>query len=249
MKNPLIFIIAIVFTSITACKKMQVAEVNTAITNDDAAAMVAGALASSSNGLNSLSGDITLNSQYLYSNAGGCGAVRTDTVSRQNQSGSNITCSFKQKIVSKLNCNTNNVAENISSTLTFSGNYSAPKLSAHGNGSLNVTVTGLAPTTPSYVINGQFKNMSGFKLKSDTTRTGTIAIHIAIKNLTITKATTVAPAMITSGSATATITGNSPKGAFLFEGTLTFMGYNEAVLAWGSKTYVVNLSTGAVAKK
>jgi hypothetical protein len=249
MKHPLIFIIAVSFIGITACKKLQVKTDGTPISNEESALMIAGSLASGSNGLAALSNDISLSSQALYNNSTGCGVTHTDTASHQNLPGSAIICNFKQKITNKLNCNANKQADNVSSTITFSGNYNGPKLSASGNGTTTVTVAGLAPASASHVINGQFKNMGTFKLKADTTRAGTISIDITLKNLVVTKATASSPAMITSGTATCAITGNSPKGAFLFEGTIAFPGYNEAILTLGGNSYSINLSSGAVSKK
>jgi hypothetical protein len=249
MKYPLIFIIAVSFIGVTACKKLQVKSDGTPISNEESALMIAGSLASGSNGLNALSNDISLSSQALYSNNNGCGVIHTDTVIHQSLPGSTIICNFKQKITNKLNCNGNKQPDNVSSTITFSGNYNGPKMSASGNGTTTVTVAGLAPTATSHVINGQFKNMGTFKLKADTTRAGTISIDITLKNLVITKATTSNPQMITSGTATCSITGNSPKGAFLFEGTVSFPGYNEAILTLGDNSYSINLSSGTVEKK
>jgi hypothetical protein len=249
MKYPLIFIIAVSFIGITACKKLQVQSDGTPISNEESALMLAGSLASGSNGLVAISNDISLSSQALYNNSTGCGVSHVDTVVRQNLPGSAIICNFKQKITNKLNCNANKQADNVSSTITFNGNYNGPKLSASGNGTTTVTVAGLAPASESHVINGQFKNMGTFKLKADTTRAGTISIDITLKNLVIKKTTASNQPMITSGTATCTITGNSPKGAFLFEGTIAFPGYNEAILTLGGNSYSINLSSGTVSKK
>jgi hypothetical protein len=249
MKHPLIFIIAVSFIGITSCKKLQTTTDTTPISNEESALMLAGSLASGSNGVTAISNDISLSSQALYSNATGCGITHIDTITRQNQPGSAIICSFKQKITNKLNCNANKQADNVTSTQTFNGNYNGPKLSASGNGSTNVTVAGLTHTAVAYVINGQFKSMGSFKLKADTTRAGTISIDITVKNLVIAKGTASNPPIITSGTATCTITGNSAKGAFLFEGTITFPGYNEAILTLGANSYSINLSSGTVEKK
>jgi hypothetical protein len=249
VKHPLIFIIAIVLTGLTACKKMQVAEVNTAISIDESAAMVAGLLSSNSDGLNNMAADITAGAQNVYDNGNGCGATFTDSVSRKSPSGSATTFNFRHKINGKLNCNADNVLESVSSNSICSGQYSGPKLTVYGNGNANVTVTGLGDVSPAFILNGQLKNMSSFKIKADTTRRGTIAIQIALKNLSILKATNLAPAIIRSGTATATVTGNSSKGAFLFEGTLTFNGFNDATLLLSKETFSINLVTGAVVKQ
>ncbi|MBC7400245.1 MAG: hypothetical protein H7289_09890 [Mucilaginibacter sp.] len=249
MKHPLIFIIAVSFIGITACKKLQIKTDIIPISNEESALMIAGSLASGANGLAAISNDISLSSQALYNNTTGCGVTHVDTIVRQNSPGSSIIFNFKQKITNKLNCNAKKQADNVSSSETFNGSYSGPKLFASGNGSTSVTVSGLTPTVTAYVINGQFKNISTFKLKPDTTRSGSISIDITVKNLVIAKPTITNPPMIISGTATCSITGNSAKGAFLFEGTISFPGYNEAILTLGANSYSINLSSGTVEKK
>jgi hypothetical protein len=249
MKHPLTFIIAVILIGFTACKKLQDPLKDSAITNEESAIMIAGSLSSGSNGFASFSGDIVTNSQTLFTTSNGCGAIHVDSAAHQSMPGASTTYNFKHKITCKLNCNSNKQPDNITTNLTFSGNYNGPRLSVKQNGTANTTVAGLTPTAIAYVINGTVKSMGGFKLKSDTTRAGTIAIDIAVKNLTISKATASTNAMITGGSGTATITGNSVKGAFLFAGTITFSGYNEATLVLGKDTYAINLSTGSVTKK
>jgi hypothetical protein len=249
MRYPLMFIIPVVLIGAVACKKLQVQTQTSPITNGESAIMVAGSLASNSNGLVTLTNDASLSSQSLYNNAGGCGATHTDSVTHKNTSGPSTTCDFTYKITNKLNCNANKLPDNVSSNLSFSGHYNNMQMSAIGGGSTSVTVAGLTPTSAVYVINGTFKSITNFKLRPDTTRNGNIAVDITMKNLTISKATVNMPAMITGGTAVATITGNSPKGAFLFDGTIVFNGYNDATLTLGGTTYLINLTTGALSKK
>ncbi len=249
MKYPLMFIMAVAFSGVVGCKKMQTAEVNKAISTEESAHMIAGALSSSTNGLNNLATDVTACSFKLYQNNIGCGAIITDSITRQSAPGAATTFSFKNKIVSKVNCNANKVYESVTSVASFNGQYSGPKLSSQGNGSANTSVTGLGDGNPAFIVNGQLKNMCAFKMKADTTRKGTISINIALKNLTITKSNAAIPAAITGGSATASVTGNSAKGAFLFEGTLSFNGFNDATLIISKETYTINLATGAVTKR
>jgi hypothetical protein len=164
--------------------------------------------------------------------------------------GSQTTYSYKYKIVNKLNCNSNNQPDNVTSMLTFSGNFNGPNLWVSGSGNTNFTVAGLTPSATAYVINGMFKSMSSFKLKPDTTRKGTVAVDITVKNLIISKENAINQVVaITGGSAMAVITGNSPKGAFTFNGNLVFNGNYAATLTIGSVNYIINLLTGTVVKQ
>jgi hypothetical protein len=249
MRKPLLFIIPSILIALAACKKLDTTTQTKLISNDEAATMVAGSLSSSSNGLTTFSADVATSSQGIVNSNYGCGITHVDSVSNQSASGSQTTYNYKYKIVNKLNCNTNNMPDNTTSMLTFSGNFNGPNLWASGSGSTNFTVAGLTPAAIAYAINGSFKSMLSFKLKPDTTRNGTMSVDITVKNLIISKATLTVPCMITSGSAMAVITGNSPKGAFTFNGTLQFNGNYVATLTIAGNNYTINLLTGAVVKQ
>jgi hypothetical protein len=60
------FTIPIALIAFAACKKMPTAEVNKAISTEESAHMIAGALASNTNGLNNLATDVTACSFKLY---------------------------------------------------------------------------------------------------------------------------------------------------------------------------------------
>jgi hypothetical protein len=248
MRKPLLFIIPSILIALAACKKLDTTSQNKLISNDEAATMIAGSLSSNSNGLTTFSADVATSSQGIVNSNYGCGITHVDSVSHQSALGAQTTYNYKYKIVNKLNCNTSNLPDNVTSMLTFSGNFNGPNLWASGSGSTNFTVAGLTPTATAYAINGTFKSMASFKLKPDTTRNGTISMDITVKNLIISKSTVSTPGVITGGSAMAVITGNSPKGAFTFNGTLLFNGNYVASLTIGNNIYTINLLTGTVVK-
>jgi len=250
MKKPLFFLIPLVLLGISACKKLDVTATSApTVTVDDAATMIAASLTSNTNGFNIFSSDATTTSQVVMANSTGCGITHLDSMSRVNPSGSNTVFSYKYKISNKLNCNSNNVSDNVTSNLTFAGNFNGPSLSAGNSGSSVLTIAGFSPTSLVYSIVGELKSTGSFTVKPDSTKKGTIGIDIVIKSLIITKATATTPCIITSGSGTATITGNSPKGAFTFTGALTFNGNNIATFTLGTTTYSVDLLTGVVTRK
>ncbi|MDB5115218.1 MAG: hypothetical protein JWQ79_710 [Mucilaginibacter sp.] len=248
MRKPLLFIIPLIILGIAACKKLDNSGQN--VTNEDAANLISNSIASSSGGLTTISSDVSLKSQTLFANNSGCGVTNVDSISHQSTVGASTTYSYKLKFTNKLTCNTSNQPDNVTSTLIFSGNYNGPKVILTNSGSTSFIIAGLTPGSSVYAINGEYKSTGTFKVKADTTRSGTVNIDIVVKNLIITKATATTPAGITGGTATATISGSTAKhGAFNFDGTLVFNGSSMATLTLSGTAYSVNLLTGVIVKQ
>jgi len=243
MKILKLFLVAFVISGVISCKKGTLVSAN--VSMDDAAAMLGGSLSSSSYGMNNMSADVSLNAGAFSANNSPCGFTKIDTFSRHISTPS-VTYAYKLSYTHKLFCNTSNLPDNITSSLTFGGYYSNSKVLLTNTGTLNYVIAGLTPTATVYVLNGEYKSSGTFKLKSDTTNTGSASIDIVVKNVTITKATQV----IASGTATVIITGTtSKKGDFTYNGTLTFNGASMATMIINGTTYTVNLLTGDITKK
>jgi hypothetical protein len=208
--------------------------------------MLSGSLSSSSYGMSYISTDASL-SALLTANANQtCGSTKIDTFTRQNPSGTVYNYNYKLIYSHKLNCNSNKLPDNITGNLLYSGNYSNPSISIKNAGSANFILAGLTTTATVHSLNGEYKSTGSFKLKSDTTNTGSASIDIVIKNLTISKSTQ----LITGGTATAIITGSTfKKGDFTYNGTLTFKTGSLATLVLNGTTYSINLITGDIIKK
>jgi hypothetical protein len=248
MKKFPFFIIPVILVCIFSCKKPSNSGVK--ITGDDAANIIAGSLATNTNGITTISANMALNSTTLYSNNPGCGVTHTDSVTQQSVAGAQTTFSYKVKYINKLNCNTSNQPDNVTSVVNCNGNFNTPGVAVTNSGNANFTVAGLVPTSIFYVINGEFKYNGTFKLKADTTNVGTVSIDMLAKNITITKSTVTNPSSITAGSATISIIGNTPKrGSFNFNGVLIYNGSGTALLTLNGIAYIIDLTTGAVAKQ
>jgi hypothetical protein len=251
MRKSLFYLIPLILLCIAACKKLETTSSSgSMVTMDDAASMIANSLSSNSNGFTTFAASASTSSQKIALNNIGCGVTAAsggDTVTPHSITGTQVA--YNYNISNKINCNINNVADNITSTLTFSGSFNGPNLSSSNSGTCNLTIAGFTPASAVYSLNGEFKSTGSFKVKPDSAKTGTSAINIVVKHLVITKATGSTPCIITGGTATATITGNSPKGAFTFTGALVFNGNNAATLTIGSTVYTLNLLTGVIARK
>jgi hypothetical protein len=179
MKILKLVIIALIFSGISACKKAATASLN--VSSDDAAAILAGSLASNSYGVANISDDVSTNAQITIDNNSSCGSTEVDTVLRQNQTGSNATYYYKLIYTHKLTCNTGSMPDNINNTLTYSGNFNNQRLSLINSGSTNFIVVNLTPTASVYIVNGEYKSQGSFILKADTTNRGSANTDIMIK--------------------------------------------------------------------
>jgi len=239
-----LFIILTCAVAFTACKKPTLVALN--VTVDDAASILGGSISSNSYGYNNLSADANTYAQSALNSNLACGASKTDTFSRRNQPGAAATYLYMLSYTRKLNCNISYQADNFASTLTFTGNYNTPNVMLSNSGTLTATIAGLTPTATVYAVNGEYKTSGTFKVKRDTTNTGTASVDIVLKNLVINKATQ----MINSGTGTMILTGSTvKKGDFTYNGTITFNGNSMATMAINGTTYTVNLMAGTVVKK
>jgi hypothetical protein len=216
------------------------------VSNADAAVMLSGALSSNSYGLTNISTDVSLNAATaLYANQA-CGSTVKDTMTRKSQAGSSSSYLYKLSYTHKLTCNIGGATDNISSNLTYSGYFNNPALSLTNSGSAAIIVAGLTPAATAYVVNGEYKSSGSFKLRPDSTNTGSASIDIVVKNLIVAKTTQV----VAGGTATVIVTGTTlKKGDFTYNGTVTFNGNFMASLALNGSNYTINLATGIVTRK
>lgn len=227
-----------------ACKKPTLVALN--VTVDDAAAILGGSVASNSYGFNNLSADCNTYAQSALNSNLACGASKTDTFTRRSQPGTAATYLYKLSYTRKLNCNVSSQPDNFSSTLAFAGNYSTSNVSLSNSGTTTLSIGGLTQAASVYVVNGEYKTSGTFKVKRDTTNTGTASVDIILKNLVINKTTQ----MINSGTGNMILTGSTiKKGDFTYNGTIIFNGNSMATMSINGAAYNVNLVTGQVVKK
>ena len=245
MKLLKFFIATGLIISVFACKKSQIAAVTP--TNDDAAILLAGALANDNYGMSNLTTDISTAALNLTNNSTlTCGSSLADSITRQNTPGAAASYKYKVKYTNKFNCNTNSIPDNLAHTGIYTGNFEGPRLKVTSSGSTNYRIGGLTPTAAAHVFNGDYKSTTNFKFKSDTTNRGTVNILVLAKDLIISKTTHT----IQSGKAMVIVTGSSTKkSTFTFNGNLTFDNATSATLSLNGAEYAINLVTGEAAKK
>ena len=244
MKFLKILVVVTIITGIAACKKAPLSDVSKP--NDDAAIIVAEALATNNYGITNITQDISTNAIELANKSNiVCGLSITDSVIRKSMPGTSFNYDYKLNYTNKLNCNTANLPDNITGTLTYAGNFTGPKLVSKSNGNRTYRIAGLTPSAENHVFNGEYKSYNTYKFKTDTTNKGTANIYFGIKNLIVSKLNHT----IISGTAMVMITGGSTKKAnFTYNGTLTFSA-SSATLTLNGDEYNIDITTGNVVKK
>src|ERR1700749_1963868 len=172
MKNLKFYPLILLLAAAVSCNKNDSGSANLNIkgnvSSDEAADMVSASISSSdAASIEGVSSDVSISAQAFVSIHLGCGAAKSDSVSR-NYTGSQVSYSYKLKYNYVLNC-ANNVPDNLSSAVSYSGSFSGPRLSTTNSGSSSFIVAGLAPTASTFVIDGQYKRTGSFKSKVDTT--------------------------------------------------------------------------------
>ena len=238
------FIIGAIITGAVACKKAQLTNMDAP--NDDAAIIIAEALATNNYGANNITQDISDNAITLANKSNTfCGLSVTDSVVRKSALGTQLNYDYKMSYTNKLNCNTSNLPDNITGSLTYAGKFTGPKLISNFNGTRTYRIAGLTPTADNHVFNGEYKCYNNFKFKSDTTNKGTANIYFGVKDLVVSKANHD----IISGTAMIMITGNSTKKSnFTYNGKLIFSA-SSALLTLNGNNYDIDMNTGNVVKK
>jgi hypothetical protein len=244
MKFFKIFVIGAIITGVAACKKAQLTTMDAP--NDDAAIIIAEALATNNYGANNITQEISDNAITVANKSNiFCGLSVTDSVVRKSTLGVNFTYDYKLNYTHKLNCNTSNLPDNITGSLTYSGKFTGPKLISNFNGTRTYRIAGLTPAADNHVFNGEYKCYNNYKFKSDTTNKGTANIYFGVKDLIVSKTTH----NIVSGSAMIMVTGSSSKKAnFTYNGKLTFSA-SSAILTLNGNEYNIDINTGNVVKK
>jgi len=256
MKTIKLSIIALVaIIAVYSCKKdLGATSAASTVTADQAADLAAGSLASNSNGLTTVTDDISLNASGLASVNNGltidaagsnnilkqaCGTTLADSTTNQGSADS-VTWSYFKKYSRTLNCNTSEKPDNIINRVTFSGNYSGPNVTSADAGTANVTIGHLETDSTTFLVSGEYKRSGSFTSKIGNKASGSKNVDIVVSNLVISKS----GRKILSGNATINISVTTPKGTFTYTGTLTFNGNGGAVLVINGNTYTIDLHTG-----
>ncbi|MEO7988457.1 MAG: hypothetical protein ABI663_02890 [Chryseolinea sp.] len=241
-----IWLFASMLTVFVACKDDD-ADTPNAISSEEAAVMVGSSFASNSSGVSLVSKESANKSEdILEENANGriatCGISQTIDLSGASPVGGTITWSYDFSYKFRLNCNTEELPDNITVALTYNGNFDGPKLAFEHSGLSELALTGLEESDDHFVLDGSYKRSGSFEIKEGE-KAGSSSIEITLTTVAIDKSTH----KITSGSSSFLLTGSvSGKGSFKYTGTVEFNGNDTAKLKIKSETFLLNLNDGSV---
>jgi len=255
MKKIQLSIVLLLLIGIVSCKKTDNSA--TIVSTDQIADLTSGSLAVSTTGLSTNFDDMAINAQSLSSIGGSaktvnttgtggntvvqhCGVTLTDSLAKSGTSNS-VTFSYFLKYTHTLNCNLNNLPNDIDYALAFHGSYSGPIIAAKDTGTSIFNIGGFSTDSTVFSVNGTYTRKGAFTSKVGNQVSGTSLITIAVTHLTITKSTR----KIAGGSATITVVITVPKGTATYHGTLHFNGDDTATFNLSGAVYTFNLITGS----
>lgn len=218
-----------------------------AVSNDEAAEMIASSLAESSSGFAAVadeSATVTDGVMDVYNGGrtASCGFETEQSFRRTNPSNTSVTYEFLYTYHYELRCE-NDAPKTMNVNVTYDGNFDGPRISAEHEGTADVTITKLENTSATYSIDAayQWHGTSQSKIRNRNATSG--SVDITLDDVVVDKESHE----ILSGSASATITGTvAGKGSVTYTGTIVFNGNHMAELTIKETKYVVNLATGTV---
>jgi len=239
-----------IMAAFVACKDEE-ADAPNAISSEEAAVMVGSSFASNSSGVSLVSKESANKSEdILDENSSGriatCGVSQSIDLSGASPVSGTITWSYDFSYNFRLNCNVEELPENITVGLTYNGAFSSPKLGFEHSGLSELALTGLKESDINFLMNGSYKRSGSFEIKEGEKKAGSSSIDITITNVAIDKTTH----KIKNGSSSFLLTGSvSGKGTFRYEGTVEFKGNDSADLKIKSQVFLLNLNDGSITVK
>lgn len=234
-------IFAFIITGIfTGCKKDKVTKA-TNISNQQAATMVATALAVNAYGLVSVKNDVTLYAKNLGTTAGrGCGVIDSFAVARQEPTTSLVKYNYALGYHFMVNCD-GAVPNTLTSNTTYHGSFDAATLSSINTANCMMDVVNLGDATAAnYLLTATYQSSGTFEAIDETQLTGNDMIIIGTDGLKIKKS----DRSIVGGNAAVNVTGSvKNKNTFSFSGNLTFDNTGIARLVLDGVAYNINLIT------
>ena len=220
-----------------------------AISGEEAAVLISSSLASNTSGVNAVSAksaDVT--DDLLTEHEGGrvavCGISQNIDLSGQSPDNANLSYDYDFSYKFKLNCNEEEFPSDVSVNVSYSSAFETPKLGAEHSGVAELVVTGLEASETEYMLDGLYKRSGSFTNK-EVEKTGSCSVEITISDVVVDKTTH----KIVSGVGTYILQGTIPdKGAFNYQGSVTFNGADQAAIKISNTVYTANLISGEVAK-
>ncbi len=247
----------VVMITFMSCEKEKDSDVN-AISEDEAADIVAMALAENSSGAvlvvetTTETTDKAINEESLSSESGltlksastsACGFSHDTTFSIQNMNGTVITFDYSFSYSYSLTCNQYSIPESMGISYSYNGNFDAPRLGSNSSGNGSLTISGLELSAANYTFEGSYRQEGSSESKVRNQYTTSNSLEINFMAMVINKNTY----KIEGGTASASLEGTVPqKGSFSFSCAITFNGDDTATVIINGNSYLIDLEDGEI---
>jgi hypothetical protein len=231
-----------------ACNDDNEAASGTAVSNDEAAEIVASSISEDASGLTVVVTDAAVASdeameEVSSGRTAACGYSETLSVSKTSPEGSLITYSYDYDYFYQMTCSSEDVPLSLTADASYTGQFDAPRLASQHSGTSDLSVNQLDSSEELYRIEGAYTRSGAFQSKIQNKNSHTSDVVITIDSVTVDKASK----QITSGAASFSIVGEVPgKGGFSISGTIVFNGAGNATISIAGESYTVDLESGDV---
>lgn len=149
-----------------------------------------------------------------------------------------FTYGYTYNFTGTVNCDAANMPQNIAFNYSTLGTYTAPRMSSSDEGTYNVVVNGINPSSTNYDLVGSYTRVGTQTTKIRNTLTFTATLGVALNSLLVDKTTKD----IQSGNGTFTVNGATSGGESIsYDGSITYNDDNTATINLNGKDYTINL--------
>jgi hypothetical protein len=232
---PIFCLTAITIFASTGCIKDTVPVV---VSDDEAAAMVAGSVCRDVQGLFTEVKEAAARTNSAIANLNACNFSKDTSFSRS-QLVSLPSYSYTLRYNYYVQCS-NFLPSIVNFSVTHNGNYETLRLKSNGNGNGAWQITDVLPTSTAFTIDYTRNGNATYSRNKKTFSTDLRCTLAGVKVNRLTQA-------LEGGVITFTITGSSSTTTnYTFAGTITITDNNTATLQIGARTFTLNLQTGAL---
>ena len=224
--------------SVASCTNDEDSNKDVAITDEEAAELIAGSVQTSTAGLT-----LTVNtfSRALATEITPmefCGTVYEKTIP-YSTNGNLVEADYTLGWSYQLSCNSLNIPQTVLLSGTTTGTYSTQRVESNGNSQSSFNISGLQPSASSYVFIGDLNQKATQQVTvNQNTKTISSTVSLELTNLVVDKESYE----ISSGTGVVTLSGTTDQGnSFLFEGTITFSGDGTATVTLNGIAFEITL--------
>jgi hypothetical protein len=248
MKKVRVGLVAVLLIGLAACNDDNSTE--PALSNDEAAEMVASALSEDASGFTVVVSEASTTTETAVDeNQGGrvnaCGYSNSVSFSKTSPAGSQITYSYNYDYSYQMVCSAEQPLQ-MDVAVSYDGEFDSPRLASNHLGDMELSISALDVSLTNFIFDGSFEQSGSFQSKIRNQSAGSSTLQFVLDQVAVDKTTRE----ITGGTASVAISGEvTGKGAYSFDATVTFLGSHSATVEINGITYLVDLIEGTVTEQ